>query len=132
MDFWGFIAWFFWIFVFAAYLMVLFSIIADLFRDDSVNGWLKAVWIIFLVFVPFLTALVYLIARGAGMQKRSYAMAMQQREAQDAYIRSAAGTSSPTDEIARAKSLMDSGALTAQEFEAIKTHALAEPTMHRR
>lgn len=132
MDFWGLIAWFFWIFVFAAYLMVLFSIIADLFRDDSVSGWLKAVWIIFLVFVPFLTALVYLIARGAGMQKRTYAAAMQQREAQDAYIRAAAGTSSPTDEITRAKSLLDAGALTVSEFEAIKARALAEPAVQRR
>src|SRR6478735_11649719 len=61
-GFWDFIAWMFWIFVFVAYLMVVFSIIGDLFRDDKLSGWLKAVWILFLIFVPFLTALVYLIA----------------------------------------------------------------------
>ena len=107
---WDFILWFFWIFVFVAYLMVLFSIIGDLFRDDSLNGWLKAIWILFLIFVPFLTALIYLIARGNGMQKRSIAQAQELRAAQDAYIRQTAGSggSSATDDIAKAKSLLDS------------------------
>ena len=67
MDLWSWIAWLFWVFVFFAYLMVLFSIIGDLFRDSELSGWLKAIWIIFLIFVPFLTALIYLIARGNGM-----------------------------------------------------------------
>lgn len=66
MDIWSWVAWFFWVFVFVAYLMVVFSIISDIFRDQSLNGWLRAIWIIFLIFVPFLTALVYLIARGSG------------------------------------------------------------------
>lgn len=124
---WDFILWFFWIFVFVAYLMVLFSIIGDLFRDDSLNGWLKAIWILFLIFVPFLTALVYLIARGNGMQKRSIAQAQELRAAQDAYIRQTAGSggSSATDDIAKAKSLLDSGAISQAEFDALKAKALA-------
>ncbi|MBW9109410.1 SHOCT domain-containing protein [Microbacterium trichothecenolyticum] len=125
-GFWDFILWMFWIFVFVAYLMVIFSIIGDLFRDDSLNGWLKAIWIIFLIFVPFLTALIYLIARGNGMQKRSIAQAQELRAAQDAYIRQTAGSgSSAADDIAKAKSLLDSGAISQAEFDALKAKALA-------
>ena len=122
------IAWFFWVFVFFAYLMVLFSIIGDLFRDTELSGWLKAIWIIFLIFVPFLTALIYLIARGNGMTKRGLAQAAEQRKLQDEYIRQTAGTAAPAssvDDIAKAKSLLDSGAITQAEFDAIKAKALA-------
>ncbi len=126
MNFWDVVAWFFWVFVFFAYLMVIFSIIGDLFRDHKLNGWLKAVWIIFLVFVPFLTALVYLIARGRGMAERQAAAVNAAQSAQAAYIREAAGTAaSPTDDIAKAKALLDSGAITADEFDKLKTKALA-------
>ncbi|WP_194396924.1 SHOCT domain-containing protein [Microbacterium atlanticum] len=125
-NIWDLILWFFWIFVFVAYLMVVFSIIADIFRDESLNGWLKAVWIIFLIFVPFLTALIYLIARGNGMQKRSIAQAQELRAAQDAYIRQTAGSGgSAADDIAKAKTLLDSGAITQAEFDALKAKALA-------
>jgi hypothetical protein len=126
MDFWGFIAWFFWCFVFVAYLMVLFSILGDLFHDHTVNGWVKAIWVIFLIFVPFLTALIYLIARGTGMQKRGMAQAAAMRADQDAYIRATASSGrSPAEEIAKAKGLLDSGALTPAEFDALKAQALA-------
>ncbi|MDW4574110.1 SHOCT domain-containing protein [Microbacterium sp. M3] len=125
-GFWDFILWMFWIFVFVAYLMVIFSIIGDLFRDHELSGWWKAVWIIFLIFVPFLTALVYLIARGSGMQKRSIAQAQELRAAQDAYIRQTVGSSSSAaDQIAQAKSLLDSGAITQAEYDALKAKALA-------
>ena len=125
-GFWDLLLWFFWIFVFVSYLMVIFSIIGDLFRDDSVNGWVKAIWIIFLIFVPFLTALVYLIARGNGMQKRSVAQAQELRAAQDAYIREAAGSgSSAADDIAKAKTLLDSGAISQAEYDTLKAKALA-------
>jgi hypothetical protein len=121
-----FILWFFWIFVFVAYLMVLFSIIGDIFRDHELNGWGKALWILFLIFVPFLTALIYLIARGNGMQKRGMAQAQEMRAAQDAYIRQTAGTGGgAADDIAKAKSLLDSGAITQAEFDALKAKALA-------
>ena len=128
MDLGSWIAWFFWVFVFFAYLMVLFSIIGDLFRDSELSGWLKAIWIVFLIFVPFLTALVYLIARGNGMTKRGLAQAAEQRKLQDEYIRQTAGTAAPAssvDDIAKAKSLLDSGAITQAEFDAIKAKALA-------
>src|SRR5690349_24712727 len=101
MSIWDLVAWFFWSFVFISYLMVVFTIIGDIFRDQSLNGWLKAVWIIFLVFLPFLTALVYLIARGQGMAERRAAEMGALREAQTAYIRETAGTASPADDLTK-------------------------------
>ena len=116
--------WFLWAFVFFTYLMALFVVIGDLFRDHKLNGWWKAVWIIFLIFVPFLTLLVYLIARGKGMSERGLAQAKEYKAAQDQYIKSVAGAS-PSEEIAKAKSLLDSGAITQAEFDHIKTKALS-------
>lgn len=127
-GFWGsfgdLIWWFLWAFVFFAYLMALFAVIGDLFRDHNLNGWWKAVWIIFLVFLPFITLLVYLIARGKGMAERGAAQAREYKAAQDQYIKSVAA-SSPSEEIAKAKSLLDSGAITQSEFDHIKTKALS-------
>ena len=126
MDFWEF----FWLiiaaFVFFAYLMMLFSIFADIFRDDELGGWGKALWSLFLIFMPFLGALVYLIARGSGMTRRSVKQAQEHQAAQAEYIRSvAASTSSPADQVAQAKQLLDSGVITQQEFDAMKAKALA-------
>ncbi|GAA3628109.1 SHOCT domain-containing protein [Microbacterium awajiense] len=123
-SFWDIIWWFLWIFVFVAYLMVLFSIIGDLFRDHKLSGWWKALWILFLIFVPFLTALIYLIARGRGMAERGAAEAAQMKSAQDAYIKQVAGAS-PSEEIAKAKALLDAGTITQAEYDAIKAKALA-------
>jgi hypothetical protein len=106
--------------------MALFSIVADLFRDHTLNGWWKALWIIFLLFVPFLTALVYVIARGKGMAERGQRSYSEQESATRDYIRSAAGSgASPADEIAKAKSLLDAGTITQAEFDSIKGRALA-------
>ncbi|HEY9366779.1 MAG TPA: SHOCT domain-containing protein [Agromyces sp.] len=127
-SFWDLIWWFLWAFAFIAYLFALFAIIGDLFRDQKLNGWWKAVWIIFLIFVPFITALVYLIARGNGMAERSQKEYKQAQAATDAYIRQTAGSASPSDEIAKAKGLLDSGSITQQEFELLKAKALAHPT----
>lgn len=129
-GFWGsfgdIIWWFLWTFVFIAYLFALFAIIGDLFRDHKLNGWAKAIWIIFLIFLPFLTALVYLIARGSGMAQRSAEQAAKYRAVQDEYIKSVAGpAASPADEIAKAKSLLDAGTITQAEYDAIKAKALA-------
>ena len=133
MNFWNnfgdVIWWFLWIFAFTAYLFALFAIIGDLFRDRSQNGWVKAIWIIFLVFVPFLTALVYLIARGRGMAERSQKEATQMQAATDDYIRGVAGAS-PADEIAKAKGLLDSGTITQGEYDLLKAKALAHPTQN--
>lgn len=121
---WNVIWLFFWSFAFIAYLMALFAIIGDLFRDHKLNGWLKAVWIIFLLFAPFITALVYLIARGNGMAQRSATAARQVQQDTDAHIRSVV-SASPAEEIAKAKALLDSGAITADEFAHLKSRALA-------
>ncbi len=123
-SFWDLIWWFLWAFIFVSYLFALFSIIGDLFRDRTLAGGWKAVWIFFLIFFPIVTALVYLIARGRGMGQRQSAAVEQYKTAQDDYIRQVAG-SSPTDQIAQAKSLLDAGAITQSEFETLKAKALA-------
>jgi len=123
-NFWDVLWFFFWTFAFVAYLMVLFSIIGDIFRDHKLNGWGKAAWLIFLVFVPFLTALIYLIARGPDMARRQAERAQQAQAYTDDYVRSVASSASPATEIARAKELFDSGSITATEFEALKAKAL--------
>nr|WP_312677376.1 SHOCT domain-containing protein [Microbacterium sp.] len=107
-----------------AYLFALFAIIGDLFRDRKLNGWAKAIWIFFLIFFPIITALIYLIARGRGMGERQVAAAQQYKAAHDDYIKQVAGTS-PADQIAQAKSLLDSGAISPAEYEALKAKALA-------
>jgi hypothetical protein len=124
MDFWD-IIWFIIVsFAFFAYLLILFNILGDLFRDHETSGWLKAVWVIFLIFVPFLTALVYLIARGHGMAERQMAAMAKVKESQDAYIQSVAGGSSAADQISKGKELLDSGTITQAEFDALKAKAL--------
>lgn len=84
---WDFLLFFLTIFVFMAYLIALWSIITDLFRDRTMSGWVKAIWLLFLIFVPFLTALVYLIARGSGMAERT--AAVQRNAQQSGGVRSA-------------------------------------------
>ena len=126
-SFWDLIWWFLWAFVFISYLFALFAVIGDLFRDHKLNGWAKAIWIIFLIFIPFLTLLVYLIARGKGMAERGAAEAKQMQKAQDAYIKSVAGGSaaSPAEEIAKAKSLLDAGTISQAEYDQLKAKALS-------
>lgn len=122
---WDAIWWFLTIFVFVAYLMALFSIITDLFRDRKLGGLAKAVWLLLLIFLPFLTALAYLIIRGKGMGERATQQADDARAATEAYVRSVAGNS-PSAEIAQAKQLLDSGAITAEEYAKLKSAALAQ------
>ena len=95
-------------------LMVLFSVIGDIFRDRELSGGAKALWLFCLIFFTFLSLLVYLIVRGKGMNDRSVAQAAQTREAANSYIRSVSG--SPADEIGRAKALLDAGTVTADEY----------------
>lgn len=120
---WDVFWFYFWIFAYIAYLFVLVYIIIDVFRDHSLNGWLKAVWILFLVFVPWITALVYLIARGKGMAERSRERRPQVVEYSDEEVRSVS-FASPTDEIAKAQALRDQGVISDGEFEALKAKAL--------
>ncbi|WP_331457492.1 SHOCT domain-containing protein [Arthrobacter sp. EPSL27] len=95
-------------------------VIADLFRDHELSGWWKAVWIVFLAFVPFLTLLVYMVARGKGMAARSMERARRDQSEADSYIRRVAAAS-PTEEIAKAKALLDAGTISQDEFQRIKT-----------
>lgn len=122
-DFWGVLWTLFTIFVFVAYLLVLFSIISDIFRDRGLAGGYKALWIIFLLFVPLITALVYLIARGRGMAERQNAAVQDAQQATAEYIKQNAATG-PAGEIAAAKSLLDAGAITQDEFETLKKKAI--------
>lgn len=118
-NFWDFVWMFLTIFVFIVYLFAIFAIIGDLFRDHKMSGWAKALWIIFLIIVPFLAALIYLIARGGGMAQRQQAAAEAAQLQANAFIRNAAA-SSPADEIAKAKSLLDAGTISQAEFDALK------------
>ena len=126
-SFWDFFWFIISFFLLMAYLMVLFQIITDLFRDKEVSGGMKAVWVFFLIFLPILTSLVYLIVRGKGMTERNISAVHAAQQDQEAYIRkvSGGGGASPADEIARAKGLLDSGAITQAEFDGLKAKALA-------
>jgi hypothetical protein len=113
------------IFFFVAYLVILFHIFGDLFRDKSIGGFAKAMWVLFLIILPWLGALIYLIARGNGMAERAQAAYAQQRAATDQYIRDTVSASSPADEISKAQQLLSTGAITPEEFANIKAKALA-------
>jgi len=102
-------------FVFVAYLVVLFHIVVDLFRDSQMGGGAKALWIIGLILIPLLTSLIYILARGSGMAERQRAAVKSARDQTDAYIRDVAGKS-PADQIADAKKLLDAGTINADEF----------------
>lgn len=111
-------------FAFIAYLLILFSIMADLFwRDHQTAGWVKAVWVVFLVLFPYLTALVYLIVRGEDMTMRAREAAALVKRGSQAYLREAAGRS-PAQEIAHGKELLDAGTITQDEFDTLKGKAL--------
>ncbi|BBX89121.1 SHOCT domain-containing protein [Mycolicibacterium boenickei] len=122
---WDFLWHFLIIFAWIAYLLVLFQILTDLFwRDHKTSGWVKAVWVVFLILLPWLTALVYLIARGKGMSERAQAAALAAKKETDDYIRQAAGRS-PAQEIADAKALLDAGTISQAEFDGLKAKALS-------
>jgi hypothetical protein len=123
-NFWDFIWLIFSAFLFIAYLFVMFQVVVDLFRDDKLGGFAKAVWIVGLIFLPVLTALVYIIARGNGMAARQQAALQRAKSDTDAYIRHVAGKS-PPEQIADAKALLDAGTISQDEFAKLKAKALA-------
>ena len=123
MDLWDWIWFFFWMFAYVAYILVLIYIIIDIFRDHQLNGWLKAVWLVLLLFLPWITGLVYLIARGKGMAERSARKQVEYQEYSQEEMRKIS-FASPTEEIAKAQALRDQGVITDGEFEAIKAKAL--------
>ena len=115
-----------WAFVFGCYLVVLFQVVVDLFRDQDLSGWWKAIWIIFLIIVPFLSVLIYVIARGRGMAERHQAAHGGGRPA-DTYVPPPIMSmpKPPADQIASAQALLDQGAITQAEFDQLKQKALA-------
>lgn len=120
-NFWSFLWLFFAGFAFVVYLFAIITVLGDLFRDHTLNGWWKAVWVVFLVFVPFLTVLVYVIARGKGMVDRLEPRGRRQPE--EDYSKPRPMTA-PAAEIQHAKELADAGVITPGEFDALKNKAL--------
>jgi Phospholipase_D-nuclease N-terminal/Short C-terminal domain len=121
--FWS-VLWFFFLFI---WLMILFHVLTDLFRDHSVSGVQKTLWVLFLVFLPFLAVFIYLIVRGKGMGERAAAQQQQAQQQFEGYVCDVATTAeaTPTEQIARAKELLDAGAIDQTEFERLKAKALA-------
>jgi hypothetical protein len=119
--FWTMIIFFAWV----IWIWMIFTILADVFRRRDISGWGKAGWTVFLIVLPFLGALVYLISQHDGMAERSARDAQGEREQFDEYVKSVASNGGPAAEIDKAKKLLDSGAITQPEFEALKAKALA-------
>jgi hypothetical protein len=125
-SFWEVLLWSFFFFIWIAALMIWFRCLFDLFSDHTLSGWGKAGWAIFLVLVPWLGALVYIIARGDSMNHRQLQAMSEAKAAQDRYIQQAAAkAANPAEQIASAKQLLDSGAISQQEYDALKAKALA-------
>ena len=125
-SFWEVLLWSFWIFIWISAIFIWFRCVFDMFSDHTLSGWGKAGWAIVLIFVPWLGALIYLIARGKSMGERQMAAVADAQAQQEKYIKSvAASSATPAEQIASAKSLLDSGAITQQEFDALKAKALA-------
>lgn len=125
MAFGEFFLWALYVFYLFALLIVLFIILTDLFRDQELSGWWKAVWVVALLLLPFITALIYLIARGKGMQQRRVAEMKDLQAKQQEYIQSITSGMSPAEQIASAKELLDNGAINQDEYDALKAKALA-------
>ena len=118
---WSMIVFFF----FFIWIMILFQVFGDLFRDHEESGAKKVLWVLFVIIAPFLGVLIYLIVRGQGMAQRQQAAAAQAQKDFNAYVQDVAGSSgSPADQIAKAKDLLDSGAIDQAEFDRLKAKAL--------
>jgi hypothetical protein len=114
-------------FIFFAWITCVFYVFADIFRSHDMGGGAKTAWCLFVIFVPFLGVLVYLIARGGGMSKRAMEQQQRLQDQQAEYVRSvaASGGGSSADQIASAKQLLDAGTITQAEFDQMKAKALA-------
>jgi hypothetical protein len=117
---WSMIIFFFWV----IWIWIVITVLMDVFRRSDIGGWAKAAWVVFVVILPWLGVLIYLIVQHDGMRQRSVEQVQAQRQELDDYVRDTAGGGSAA-EIAKAKDLLDSGAITQAEFEALKAKALA-------
>ena len=125
-TFWDILLWSFWLFIWISAIMIWFRCFIDLFGDHTLSGWGKAGWSILLILVPWLGALIYLIARGKSMGERQMAAMAEQQAMQEQYIQQvAAKTATPAEQIANAKNLLDQGAITQAEFDSLKAKALS-------
>jgi Phospholipase_D-nuclease N-terminal len=124
MDFWNFVELIVVSYLFFAYLMVLFHICGDLFRDREISGVTKALWVLALIVLPFVSVIFYLIVRGSGMAERTQRQIKAAEAQQESYIKSVAGTTTPVDQVAQAKALLDAGAISQTEYDTIKAKAL--------
>ena len=113
------------IFAWIIWFWLLITVFADLFRRHDISGWVKALWIIFVIILPFLGVLVYLIAESHGMAERNQKQAQAAQSQFDDYVKTVAAQSDPAEQISKAKGLLDSGAITQAEFDSIKAKALA-------
>ena len=113
------------VFFFVAWIWILITILSDLFRDHELSGGAKAAWCLFLVIVPFLASLIYLVARGGGMRDRAVQAQADAKKHFDEYVRQQAHAGSPADELHKLAELKDKGALSAEEFERAKAKLLA-------
>ena len=113
------------VFFFVIWIWILITVFVDIFRRKDTSGFAKAAWIVFVIILPYLGVLIYLIANHEGMADRNIQQMQRQQEAQDAYIKSVAGGKSASEEIAHAKSLLDAGTITQAEYDALKAKALA-------
>ena len=114
-----------WFFMFVIWIWVLIALFGDIFRSDDLSGGMKAFWIIFIVIIPWLGILVYLIARGSGMQKRAIAHAQAQQAQFQQYVQDTAGASNSVDQLAKLADLRTQGVITDAEFDAQKAKLLA-------
>jgi len=114
-----------WFFMFIIWIWVLIALFGDIFRSEDLSGGMKAFWIIFIVILPWLGILIYLIARGSGMQKRAIAHAQAQQAAFDEYVQTTASAANPADQLSKLADLKNQGAITDAEFEAQKAKLLA-------
>ncbi len=119
--FWTMLVFFFWV----IWIWILITVLIDLFRRHDISGWGKAAWALFVIVLPYLGVFVYLITQGGKMAERRAEEIRASQASFDQYVRDAAGSSGPTDQIAKAKELLDSGAIDQAEFEALKAKALA-------
>jgi len=119
--FWTMIIFFLWV----IWIWFLIAILSDVFRRHDVSGGKKAIWVLFVIFLPFLGAFTYLISNGDGMAKRNVREQQVARERMDDYVRETAGSGGAAAEIEKAKTLLDSGAINADEYASLKAKALA-------